>query len=277
MAGKQRLTSTLNVNFIRHILDDVIATASKVVGSEHSASQLAGTAAAALAVEAGRPDGARSAPPLTLSIQRTIVRKPAHSAISSAQTLGVERCENSGSAGSERAFDGVSPARTDLPALPVRRRGRNVVQRVNVAIVAIWLRKHVKLLELIPPSIGTEDALQRAHGHATSFVYEMSFLMSDNAPRTTREQRLEDRAGSRSGVLRMGSEDRSTGGVAGRQAKSPSAPESQNPALGALHHEKGLTTTGVESSSAFNGYLPKPLPEPLHDHVHILSNVFVMG
>ena len=77
-------------------------------------------------------------------------------------------------------------AATSARPPPQRRR---VVQRINVSVVAIQLRKQLRLLELVPPSLGTEAPLQRAVEACRTFHDDMAFLLSNNAPRTTRRER----------------------------------------------------------------------------------------
>lgn len=56
-------------------------------------------------------------------------------------------------------------------------------QRIEVAVVARRLRKLIDLLEKIPPSLGTFEPWKRAYEFTTSFLDDMAFLLSNNAPK----------------------------------------------------------------------------------------------
>lgn len=100
---------------------------------------------------------------------------------SEVEGLLYETLNRSGLLAGEEALDLVSPrASVDPASSPARK--RRSAERIKVSVVALRLRKLVGLIEAIPPALGTESAWHRAHGAATTFLDDMAFLLSNNAP-----------------------------------------------------------------------------------------------
>ncbi len=143
-----------------------------------------------------RPDGASAASaaaPNLVSL-RTIPKRNGAKSVCEPPPRAVvgEPLASEGAFASSLNLDASDDLANDPPA----RRRRRTVQRIRVDVVAKTLRRLVKLIEDIPPSLGTEASWGRAHGAATTFRDDMAFLLSDNAP-GPHHAGLKDRAGSR--------------------------------------------------------------------------------